>query len=236
MTIEKEKSFPLLSLPDRERLSVFLRWGTAALIAFPVVYGLTNYLADLNPHRYNLFFGWETGTPFIKEFVWFYLSLNVALFLPLFMCDAERLKKYCQANLATLLVAALLFVAFPANLGFPRVIPAEAPFRSIFENIQALDKPHNLVPSLHITFSALAFFAVIENHRQRRWLQPVLLFWMLGIAASVVFTRQHHLLDIAGGLLLSLLAVRFFYGRREVIQDPQVANQEQKDAQNDQAR
>lgn len=224
MTYEKEKSFPLVSLPDEERLQVFLTWGSAALVAFPVVYGLTNYLAAMNSNRYNLYFDWEVQTPFIPEFVWFYLSLNIALFLPLFMCNAQQLKRYCQANLATLVAAAIVFVLFPANLGFQRIIPTEAPFQTIFQNIHALDMPHNLVPSLHITFSALAFFAVFENHRQRRWLQIVLLLWMTGIAASVVFTRQHHLADIFGGLLLSVLAVWFFYFRREVVQNPKISN------------
>jgi membrane-associated phospholipid phosphatase len=228
MTNQKEKSFPLVSFPDKERALVFLTWGTAALAAFPVVYGLTNYLAGLNSHRYTLYFAWETQTPFIKEFVWLYLSLNVALFLPLFMCDALRLKRYCQTNLVTLLLAAAIFVLFPTDLGFARVIPTEAPFQGIFQNIHALDQPHNLVPSLHVTFSALAFFAVMETHRRKKWLQVFFTLWMAGIAASVVFTRQHHILDILGGLFLAFVGIRFVYLRREVIQNPQLTDHQQK--------
>lgn len=227
MTQLKEKPFPLFSLPDRKRLWVFLTWGTAALLGFPLVYGLTNYLAAQSATHYSWYFGWETQTPFIKEFVWLYLSLNIVIFLPLFMCDEERLKKYCQTNLITLFGAAVIFVLFPTQLGFERVIPLESPFREIFQNIHTLDKPHNLVPSLHVTFSALAFFAILETHRKKKWLSAVIGVWMLGIAASVVFTRQHHIADIVGGFLLAALGIRFFY-LREVVQNPHIANQYQK--------
>jgi membrane-associated phospholipid phosphatase len=132
--------------------------------------------------------------------------------------------------LITLVGAAIIFVLFPTDLGFSRVIPTDFPFNVIFENIHNLDKPHNLVPSLHVTFSALAFFAVVEMHRSKKWLHAILAVWMMGIAASVIFTRQHHVLDIAGGLLLAFLGIRFFYLRREVIQDPKLANQQQENA------
>ncbi|WP_413943626.1 phosphatase PAP2 family protein [Bdellovibrio sp. HCB-162] len=226
MTHPKEKPFPLFSLPDQKRLWVFLTWGTAALLGFPLVYGFTNYLAAQSTQHYSWYFGWETQAPFIPEFVWLYLSLNIVIFLPLFMCDADRLKKYCQTNLITLFAAAVVFIVFPTQLGFERVIPAESPFREIFQNIHTLDKPHNLVPSLHVTFSALALFAVAEMHRNKKWLTVVFSLWMLGIAASVVFTRQHHIADIVGGFVLAALGIRFFY-LREVVENPQITNQHQ---------
>ncbi|MEK2647111.1 phosphatase PAP2 family protein [Bdellovibrio sp. BCCA] len=226
MTHPKEKPFPLFSLPDQKRLWVFLTWGTAALLGFPLVYGFTNYLAAQSTQHYSWYFGWETQAPFIPEFVWLYLSLNIVIFLPLFMCDADRLKKYCQTNLITLFAAAVVFIVFPTQLGFERVIPAESPFREIFQNIHTLDKPHNLVPSLHVTFSALALFAAAEMHRNKKWLTVVFSIWMLGIAASVVFTRQHHIADIVGGFVLAALGIRFFY-LREIVENPQVADQHQ---------
>lgn len=222
-TTKKENQIPLFSIPDKARLWVFLGWGSAALLGFPLIYGWTNYWASLRSTHYAWYFTWETQTPFIKEFVWLYLSLNLVIFLPLFMCDAERLKKYCQANLMTLLLAAIIFVLFPTQLGFARVVPLESPFREIFQNIHSLDQPHNLVPSLHVTFSALAFFAVWETHSNRKWLSIVTSIWMFGIASSVVFTRQHHIIDIIGGLILALIGIRFVY-LRKIVQYPQIAD------------
>lgn len=223
MTSLKEKPFPLFSIPDKKRLLVFATWGTAALLGFPLVYGLTNYLAAQRTDLYSMYFSWETEIPFIQEFVWLYLSLNIVIFLPLFMCDADRLKKYCQTNLVTLIAAAIFFVLFPTQLGFERVVPLESPFREIFQNIHTLDKPHNLVPSLHVTFSALSFFVVLETHKRKKWLSVLLLIWMSGIAASVIFTRQHHLMDVLGGILLAAVGIRYFYARK-IVQDPKITH------------
>ncbi|MEQ1693059.1 MAG: phosphatase PAP2 family protein, partial [Gemmatimonas sp.] len=63
----------------------------------------------------------------------------------------------------------------------------------------------NMLPSLHVAYSlttALAFGHLA--HRQRRgWVvQGIWITWALAIAASTVFLRQHHVLDVVGGFAL----------------------------------
>ncbi len=203
----------LFSLPCRERMRIFMTWGLAALVGFPIVYGFTNYLGSLSERRYSLYFPWETNTPFVPQWIWVYLSLNLVIFLPLFMVDSHRLRRYCQANLATLLIGAAFFLLFPTQLGFERLIPDFDPYKSLFEGMVAIDKPHNLVPSLHVTFSALSLICVAEAHRERMWLVVLSAAWIVSIALSIVFVRQHHFTDAWTGLLLAFLGMRFVYFR-----------------------
>jgi membrane-associated phospholipid phosphatase len=68
----------------------------------------------------------------------------------------------------------------------------------------AVDMPHNMVPSLHVVFSALILLALTgattsESYR---------LFWygwLLVICASTMLVHQHHLIDVIAGLALAFL-------------------------------
>ena len=80
-------------------------------------------------------------------------------------------------------------------------------FFSAFRN---LDAPHNLFPSLHIALCAL--LAYTYTRRSQGFLKRVLQIWFFFIGASAVLTQQHHLVDVAGGLMLAGFA---FYCFRE---------------------
>jgi len=63
--------------------------------------------------------------------------------------------------------------------------------------------PYNLLPSLHISMLVLAFLSLyFYNKRLALWFGlPILLS-----AASVVFTKQHYILDVAAAIPLALVA------------------------------
>lgn len=204
---------PLASLPDQKRLAVFFTWGLAALGLFPVMYGLTNHWASLAPDHHELWISWETRAPFIKEWIWVYLSLNIVIFLPLFMLNADSLKRYCQANLVTLFIGTLIFTLFPAKLGFDRIVPEDPLYQSIFIKMIGIDHPHNLVPSLHVTFSTLAIYSVVSFHHERPWLRRWFLIWNVAICVSVILIRQHHMIDVITGLALAWVGLDWIYFR-----------------------
>ena len=64
-----------------------------------------------------------------------------------------------------------------------------------------LDAPHNLAPSLHIVFSTIAVLACA--HHAPRPARLGLWAWLMAIAASTLLTHQHHILDVATGLLVA---------------------------------
>ena len=65
-------------------------------------------------------------------------------------------------------------------------------------------------PSLHITFSVLTAFAMIDQ-TNNKWFHLFLVFWIILICFSVVLVHQHHLFDVMTGLLLSLIVIKFIY-------------------------
>jgi membrane-associated phospholipid phosphatase len=70
-----------------------------------------------------------------------------------------------------------------------------------------VDLPHNLVPSLHVTFSALILFSLIDASVLFA-AKLALSAWLILICLSTLLVHQHHLLDVAAGLLVARL---FYY-------------------------
>ncbi|MBN8539813.1 MAG: phosphatase PAP2 family protein [Deltaproteobacteria bacterium] len=98
-------------------------------------------------------------------------------------------------------IAAVFFIAFPTELGFVRPTQFEA-FENLFTFLYTLDRPHNLFPSLHVTFSAIGAFYIGRN--KPKWIQAGLFVWIILICFSVLLVWQHHVPDIILGLSLAL--------------------------------
>jgi membrane-associated phospholipid phosphatase len=93
----------------------------------------------------------------------------------------------------------------PTISGFER--PSNPVFlQGLFSTLYALDKPHNLFPSLHITLSALVVVAVTSG--AGKCIQVFYSVWLLLLLISVLLIHQHHIADIFSGLALAYLCVR----------------------------
>jgi hypothetical protein len=193
--------------PFSARLTAYLRWSLALALLFVVTYGSTNWLAAMRPARFRLYFDWELAIPFVPWMIWIYLSVQVFLALPLFVLDAAGISRLGRAFALATLAAAVIHLALPADLGWPR--PATVVGYRIFEPLFSIDRPHNLAPSLHIVYSALACMA-IWSAAKRVWIKALAAVWLALLVCSVALVHQHHLVDIASGLALAALCNRRF--------------------------
>jgi membrane-associated phospholipid phosphatase len=140
--------------------------------------------------------------------IYVYLSLNALTAMTLFVLDERALRRYALAIGAATLIAGFFFMLFPAEMAMTR--PASVPdyIRGPYGLLCSLDHPHNLVPSLHVTFSALSVLSMAPGRAS--WFRALLGGWFLLICAAVVLVHQHHLADIAGGLALAFVCQQLF--------------------------
>ncbi len=115
--------------------------------------------------------------------------------------------RFFCANLIGKAVSFLFFVLFPTTLSRPDV-DGMTVWDTLMRFLYRIDAPDNLFPSLHCMVSWLCW-AGIRGNRQ------VPVPWRIAAAAmavavclSTLTTRQHVLLDAAGGILLSELSYR----------------------------
>lgn len=200
------------SLPNIERVRAISIWGTLATIAFPAIYGLCNFYASKQTSHFPMYLDFELSIPFVPWMIYIYMSLNALFVLAAFVLkDTRAIKGFCLSLVGTLFFAAIIFVLFPGKLGFVRVDHVEG-YQEIFSSLHAIDKPFNLFPSLHVTYSTLAALAMIDQSKSKLF-HIVLKVWIVLIAMSVVLVHQHHLFDILSGLILAILGYQYIYRR-----------------------
>lgn len=187
------------------RLRTYLFWSFWVGAAFFCVYPAMNWLTSTRARPWHLYHPAELAIPFVPQLVWAYLSMNLLFLVPLFVLPAPRMPALGKQLIAGSLVSALCFLLLPAELGFPRAVPAAAPYDAIFAAVFRIDRPYNLVPSLHVIFSAAIALACADAVRPPA--RAALLAWLAVIVASTVLVHQHHLLDV-GAALAVVFALR----------------------------
>lgn len=196
--------------PFPTRLKSYLLWMLPVSVVFFGLYPTVNLFTATRSDTLALWLPAELDIPFIPAFIWVYFSMYLIILLPVFFINQREQKRLATELMVLTAVAAVLFLLFPARLGFERQLPLDPLYRSLFEPLWSLDRPHNLAPSLHVAWSYSAVLAVTQ--RPRGWISWALYSWLIAIALSTLFVHQHHLLDVVSGGLLSFI-VYFYTGK-----------------------
>lgn len=197
--------------PTGSKFMVILLWTIYSTVAFTAIYGLCNHYASLNPKLYQMYTQWELEIPLVPVMIYPYLSLNLLFLMSAFVLkEITSIKAFCSSLIVGALFAGIFFYFFPGELGFIRTsVPG---YDAIFNFMFQIDKPHNLYPSLHVTYSTLAVLAMIEQTKSKSF-HSFLIIWLVLIIISVVLVHQHHLFDIVTGFILALLLNKLIYSK-----------------------
>jgi membrane-associated phospholipid phosphatase len=189
----------------------YARLALPLSLLFGVIYFGTNWITSRRTDTHRLYLEWELAIPFVPEMIYVYASLLVLLLVPAFILTRAEMFALVRALVAALFSSAAVYLLLPAELGFVR--PDHVPgYNAVFQALYALDIPHNLVPSLHVAASILLIAALWRALPPAR-IRAGLVLWGVLLCASVLLVHQHHLLDVATGLLLGYLCYRLVYRR-----------------------
>ena len=137
-----------------------------------------------------------------------YLSLFLAAILPGFVLHQQELiRRTLLAYLAAWVAALACFVAWPTVGTRPGVVTGDGFLAWMLRTIYASDAPYNCFPSLHVAQCFLAAFACSRVHRGVGWTAGA---WACAVGLSTLFTKQHYVADVAGGVALAFVAYRVF--------------------------
>ena len=194
-----------VQVPAAAKPRGFVFWAICVNIVTYAVYPTVNWLASLRSQRYDFITPWDAMIPLVPEFIFVYFSFFPFLALPFWLVGQPDTDALGKREVAGTLICGLVFVLFPGNLAFDRVIPDVEPYRTIFSTMFFVDKPHNLLPSLHIVYTALTCAAICKAQwpRGRHWLCGLMVAWSVAICASTMLVHQHHVLDVVTALMLT---------------------------------
>src|SRR5439155_11998198 len=191
---------------------------TAVLLSllFVVVYGGTNWLTAQRPDDEvrTWHFAWEPAlVPYVPLLIVPYMSIDLLFFLAPFLCRDEReMRVFTRRVVFSILVSGVFFLLLPLKLAWPPRPRAEGWFGDFVElSCTApflMEYPHNLFPAMHIALCLI--LAEFYGRHARGIVRGVSLVWFGLIGVSTVLTWQHHLVDVAGGVVLAGFAFAVF--------------------------
>lgn len=197
---------PVTGLPVRQRLLHFvLNW-----LVFSLCYPLANLLAQERGVERNLAIWLDADIPFLPWMIVPYATSGLFFTLLFFAVrSAEQLRVASRRLLLATVAGSLVFVLMPARFGLARPDVDDALPAALFEWLALVDLPYNQFPSLHVAYCLIVWLTLAPLCGPA--VRALLGCWLLLVAASTVFTWQHHLLDVGGGLLLGAVVA---YGVR----------------------
>lgn len=190
-----------LAWPGGRHLLLAARQAAAFTLLFVVVYGGADWLTGLHDVRVPVHLAAELRIPLVPAAVWAYMSVYaLPALVPFALRNPRELLEFVADLRWMLGLAGLGFLLIPAEAAWPTVaVPGATGAVLAFADRLNLD--HDLVPSLHVALAVAA--AQVVAPRLRPSGAVAVWAWAVLVAVSTVLTHQHHLLDVASGVVVA---------------------------------
>ena len=149
---------------------------------------------------------WDDYIPFQPAWAWIYLIPYVVGPVLAGLLSRTTFAWFVPRALAIMFLSVLVFIVYPTQTATrpPLELP-DGPTRALYKMMIEVDEPPaNAAPSLHVSLTCLLALALVRDFPRGwlAWFGGALLVW-----AATLFTRQHHLIDVASGVLLASTVV-----------------------------
>lgn len=191
------------------------KWGhILGVLSIPLQGMIYVWIAHHVGPRIHLDYAWvDTQIPFVKWFIFPYISWMPALYLSfIFMAIVNRTVYWRTLLIYNISVMAcnICFWFFATHVPRPDVEGAD--LASVLVNyIYQSDAPFNCFPSVHCLTSYLLFITFRRDLIIKTSMRIFLYTLMWLIIISTVFTKQHALLDVFGGILFAEVTYRLVH-------------------------
>ena len=148
--------------------------------------------------------------PFVPGFVigyiaWFPCLAVVGLWL--MFKDGDGFRRYMWYLILAYSISAVFYLLVPNGQDLRPVLDHPSGiFEHLIAHLYRTDTNTNVLPSLHVVGAAGCMFAVLHTKTiNRRWIKALSCILTFVISISTLFVKQHAVLDVAAGALLSVI-------------------------------
>lgn len=143
--------------------------------------------------------------PFIPDFALPYFSAYVLGLLGyLLMITHPDLGRVLWGYLFLVGTGSLCYVLFPSTVVRREDLEITGLSTYALVRFQRLSGPYNVFPSMHFGYGL--FSALVGWHYYGLWAGVGLMLWAALVGVSTLLTKQHYILDLAGGLVVGVMA------------------------------
>lgn len=163
-----------------------------------------------NSHHYTLSLPVDAAIPFLPWTISIYFGCFLFWFVMyrlISQLPKERANRFFCANHLGKVICVVAFLLFPTTIRRPDVNGTTA-WDTFMRFLYWIDAPDNLFPSLHCMIAWLCWIGVRGKKVVPVVWRVLALIMAVLVCLSTLTTRQHVILDVFGGILLS----EFCYG------------------------
>ncbi len=186
-------------------------WAGWQLLLFWPAYGAAFYALEwVIPQRVYqpMYHPLDEQIPFVELFVipyvFWYVYMVGSVAVPFFR-DKGAYRRVMGYYILVFTVSTLVFALYPTCQNFrPAAMPRDNALTRIMAVLYAADTSTNVCPSLHVSgaIGAALGFLDLQHFRSKKWKMVHITIAGL-ICLSTVFVRQHSVVDVFWGLVLS---------------------------------
>jgi len=181
-----------------------------------VIYYLYIYTEKITQPKYFMHSILDNYIPFVKVMVIPYLFWYVYIIAALIyfgLTSKEDFYKLSTFMFVGMTICFFIYIIFPNGQNLRPYISGNDVFSNLIRHIYTTDTPTNSAPSMHVLDSIAVHSAIIscEKLKNRKWIRFSSLITMLFIIASTVMIKQHSIIDVVYGIILSLVIFCVIY-------------------------
>lgn len=175
-----------------------------------VIFLLYNYTEKVVKPEYIMYSKLDDYIPFVKEMVipylFWYMYIIIAL-IYLGFNSKEDFYKLSGFMFVGMTICFFLYLLFPNGQNLRPTILENDFFSNIIKSIYASDTPTNCAPSMHVLDSIAVHAAVVKckKLKNKKIIKRISAIIMVLIIASTVMIKQHSIIDVLYGTMLSLI-------------------------------
>ena len=149
----------------------------------------------------------------IPYFLWYSLLAFVSLYTLFY--DVKAFKKFYAFLSITSAISFLIYVIFPSMQNLrPDTFARDNMFVDAVKNLYAIDTNTNVCPSIHVVFTLGMLFALWNTrHFCTKLWRIVLVATTIVICLSTMFLKQHSIIDVVAGIVLSAVVFPLVFGK-----------------------
>ena len=157
---------------------------------------------------------------FVIPYVFWYLYVAVPAIFLFFASKNEFVKIVLFLTLG-MMISCTIYTLFPNGQALrPKFQGYDNPLIHLIRIIYTNDTPNNSAPSIHVIYSVAAHAAIVHYNNARKkivWVNRISFVLAALCIVSTVFIKQHSVIDLFFGLIVSAILYLLIYGTRTKI-------------------
>jgi len=187
------------------------------LTYYIVIFSLYNiYEKLITVPKYYMYSRLDDYIPFVKEMVIPYLFWYIYIIIALIYLGFTSKKDFYDFTIfmfSGMTICFIIYAIFPNGQNLRPAIKGTDIFSRMVYFIYTTDTPTNCAPSMHVLDSVAVHIALskCEALKNKFWVKFASFITMVLIIMSTVMLKQHSILDVIYGIILSLLLYIIIY-------------------------